>query len=435
MSIYDSLLADVQLPRFRKIHMEVPKGKIRREEIDGIVRERMTECAVLARLKPGETVAVGVGSRDIRNYDRIVRSVIDVLKEAGAKPFIFPAMGSHAGATAEGQEGLLRDRGISEETMGIPIRSSMETLIIGKTPHGLPVYFDRNAAGADWIVTVGRVKPHTDFHGAHESGLYKMLAVGCGKQVGAAVCHSGGYGLMERNVTEIAEVVLQEKRLLLGIAVIEDAFGDTYRLEAVSGERFGEEDTRLLAEAKRLVPRIPFHKIDMLVLNEFGKDISGAGMDPNVTGRLGAAGDEKPYADRIVALDLTEGSHHNFAGIGNADVITQRFFEKVDFLETYPNCITSRDLAGMKLPAVMPNDRNAVRIALHTIPGGASGCGWRIVWMKNTLGLGTFLISEALVGEARGNPLLRVDGKAFEIRFDDQGNLCQDMLVCFDGIN
>ena len=374
-----------------------------------------------------------MGSRDIRNYDRIVKSVVDVLRETGAKPFIFPAMGSHAGATGEGQRGLLRDRGISEETMGIPIQSSMETVIIGNTPHGLPVHFDQNAAGADWIVTVGRIKPHTDFHGAHESGLYKMLAVGCGKQVGAAVCHSGGYGLMERNVTEIAEIVLQEKRLLLGIAVIEDAFGDTYRLEAVPGERFGEEDTRLLAEAKQLVPRIPFHKIDMLVLNEFGKDISGAGMDPNVTGRLGTAGDEKPYADRIVALDLTEESHHNFAGIGNADVITQRFFDKVDFLETYPNCITSRDLAGVKLPAVMPNDHNAVRIALHTISGGAPVGGWRIVWMKNTLGLGTFLISEALVGEVHANPLLRVDGEAFEISFDNQGNLHRDMLICFNG--
>ncbi len=431
MDIYDKLLDGVVLPRFVRAHYQAVRGTIRREDIPALVRKTMTERHVLDRLKPGDSVAVGVGSRDINNYDCIVKAVLDVLKEAGAEPFIFPAMGSHAGSTAEGQRGLLKDRGISEETMGVPVYSSMEAVVVGRTPHGLPVHMDRYAASADWIVTIGRVKPHTDFHGPHESGLFKMLAVGCGKQIGAAVCHSGGYGRMGQNVAEIAAEVLGKCRVLFGMAVIEDAFRGTYKLEAVRGEDYPEEDTRLLAEAKALVPRIPFAKIDMLVLNEFGKDISGAGMDPNVTGRLGPSGIEAPYADRIVVLDLTEASHHNFAGIGAADVITQRFMKKVDFLETYPNCITSRDLAGMKLPVAMPNDLNAVRIGLQTIPGAVPEGGWRIVWMKNTLGMDTFLISEALVKEAERNERLKVEKDMFELRFDGEGNLKADMMELF----
>ena len=431
MAIYDQLLESTKLPGFVKAHLDIPCGDINQNNVGDLVRETIAKRGVLARLKPGQTVAVGVGSRDIVYYDRIVRAVVDVLKAACGKPFIFPAMGSHGGSTAEGQYRILESRGISEESMGVPILSSMDTVIIGETPHGLAVHIDKNAAKADWIVTIGRIKPHTDFHGRHESGLYKMLAVGCAKQAGASVCHSGGYGLMERNIVEIGTVVLTKSRILFGFGVIEDACRGLYKLAAVPPECYEEEDASLLEESRQFVPRIPFQKIDMLVLNEFGKDISGAGMDPNVTGRTGITTMLEPYADRIVVLNLTEASHHNFAGIGKADVITQRFMDKVDFLETYPNCITSGDLSGMKLPVVMPNDLFALKIALHTIPGGRPAGGWRIVWMKNTLGMDTFLISEALVKEAERNERLKVEKDMFELRFDGEGNLRADMMELF----
>ena len=431
MSVYDTLLSSVQIPRFVKAHLEVPRGAISRDGLFDIIKNRIEERRLLERLKPGDTVAVGVGSRDINNYDCIVKSVVDILKSAGGRPFIFPAMGSHGGSTAEGQRRILESRGITEEFAGVPIRSSMETVSLGVTAGGLPVYMDKNAAGADWIVTVGRIRPHTDFHGRHESGLYKMLAVGCGKQKGAAVCHSDGKALMERNITEIASEVLKKKRILFGMAIVEDAFRQTYRIEAVPQDRYDEEDARLLCEAKSLIPRVPFAKVDLLVLNEFGKDISGAGMDPNVTGRFGPDSRLEPFIERIAALDLTEASHHNFVGIGNADVITQRFMDKADFLETYPNGITSRDLDGMRLPVVMPNDRNAVQLALHTMPQKMPEKGWRIVWMKHTLGFNTFLISEALAGESLKNPALKTEDERIDILFDDQGNLDPSMYNIF----
>lgn len=423
MDIFDKLLEGVKIPAFAPVHFEIEHGTIRREEIPGIVEEGIRRQGLLSRLKEGDTVAVTAGSRGIHNYDQVVKSVVDVLKKAGARPFIFPAMGSHGGAVSEGQLRILEGYGITEETMGVPVISSMETVQIGETPHGLPVHMDKNAASADFIVPVGRVKPHTDFRGRHESGLYKMLAIGCGKQHGADICHSRGYGEFSRNISEIAEVMLEKKKILFGMAIVEDAFHGTYSLTAVPPEKFEEEDARLLVKAKELVPHIPFEKINVLILNRFGKNISGAGMDPNVTGRSGSLPAEKPFVDRIVVLDLTEESHNNFAGIGIADVITRRFFDKISFTETYPNGITSRDLASLKIPTVMSNDRNAIRAALQTVSGQMPEEGWRVVWMDDTLGLESFFISESLVEEAERNPALQVESRRVVPEFDGEGNV------------
>ena len=423
MDIFDKLLEGVKIPAFAPVHFEIEHGTIRREEIPGIVEEGIRRQGLLSRLKEGDTVAVTAGSRGIHNYDQVVKSVVDVLKKAGARPFIFPAMGRHGGAVSEGQLRILEGYGITEETMGVPVISSMETVQIGETPHGLPVHMDKNAASADFIVPVGRVKPHTDFRGRHESGLYKMLAIGCGKQHGADICHSRGYGEFSRNISEIAEVMLEKKKILFGMAIVEDAFHGTYSLTAVPPEKFEEEDARLLVKAKELVPHIPFEKINVLILNRFGKNISGAGMDPNVTGRSGSLPAEKPFVDRIVVLDLTEESHNNFAGIGIADVITRRFFDKISFTETYPNGITSRDLASLKIPTVMSNDRNAIRAALQTVSGQMPEEGWRVVWMDDTLGLESFFISESLVEEAERNPALQVESRRVVPEFDGEGNV------------
>lgn len=271
MDIFDKLLEPIKIPNFVPVHFEIEHGMIQREDIADIVEKSIRESGAVSRLKEGDTVAVAAGSRGINNYDEVVRSVVDVLKKAGARPFVFPAMGSHGGAVAEGQRRILEGYGITEETMGVPIIASMETVQIGETPHGVPVYIDKHAAEADFIVPVGRVKPHTEFRGRHESGLYKMLAIGCGKQHGADICHSRGYGEFARNIVEIAEVMMQEKNILFGMAIVEDAFHGTYSLTAVPPEKFDEEDAALLVKAKELVPRIPFDKIDVLILNQFGK--------------------------------------------------------------------------------------------------------------------------------------------------------------------
>ncbi len=423
MNIFEKLFQEVEIPELIPVRYHLPMGTIREEEIRTYIERSLKERNLLDRILPGQTAAVAVGSREIPHMDRIARCVVELIKERGAHPFIFPAMGSHGGATAEGQRELLAGFGITEETMGVPIKSSMETVRIAETPDGLPVHIDKNADGADCIIPLGRVKPHADFRGKIESGLMKMLTIGCGKQYGANLCHSLGMENMSRNVTAVAREILKHKNVPFGIAIMEDALHHLYKLEAVPGERFEEEEPELLLEAKSLIPGIPFEKVDVLVLEEIGKDCSGAGMDPNVTGRSQSLGVWKPYIERIAILNLSEKSHHNGAGVGGGDVTTRRFLDKMDFDITYPNGITSHDLQGIKIPAVMPNDRTAVKMALETCIGADSPEGFRMVWMKNTLCLDSFFISPALLAEARTDPDLEILGEARPVSFDEAGNI------------
>ena len=432
MDIYDLLLKDVPIPRFVCARYQVKAGDIRREDIPLLVRERIARRGVLKPIRPGDTVAVAAGSRGIHNYDAVVRAVVVELIAAGARPFIIPAMGSHGGATAEGQREVLAGYGIIEETMGVPVVSCMETTRIGTTADGIPVHIDSCAAKADWIVPVNRIKPHTDFRGPHESGLMKMLAIGCGKQFGANLCHTRGFGEMARNVTGIASTILDTGRVLFGLAVIEDALDGTYKLEAIPGERIPDEEEALLLEAKALIPGLPFEKVDALILTEIGKEISGSGMDSNVTGRSSNLGTWKPFVDRIAVLDLTELSHHNGVGMGLADVTTKRFFDKFRFEATYPNGITSHDLSSLKLPPVMPSDLAAIRMMLHSLPDVERPNGPRVVWMRNTLCIQSFLISESLAEEASAIPGMSVGESIGDIPFDEAGNIrFGDLEDCF----
>ncbi len=432
MDIFEILLKDVPLPRFVRVENQVKTGDISRADIPDLIRERMAKRDVLKRVKPGDRVAVAVGSRGIHNHDAIVRAIVTQLQKVGAQPFIIPAMGSHGGATAEGQLEVLAGYGITEETMGVPVISSMETTRVGRTPSGIEVHIDSHAAGADWIVPVNRIKPHTDFLGPHESGLMKMLTIGCGKQYGASLCHTRGFPEMAKNVTEIGHVILATGRVLFGLAVIEDALDLTYKLEAIPGEAIADEETQLLQEAKALIPRLPFEKVDALILTEIGKEISGSGMDPNVTGRSSNLGTTRPFLDRIAVLDLTELSHHNGVGMGLSDVTTRRFFDKFRFEATYPNGITSHDLSSLKLPPVMPSDRTAIQMMLHSLPEVARPNGPRVVWMRNTLSVKSYLISEALAREAASIPGMRVTQSVGEIPFDESGNIrFGELANCF----
>ena len=423
MNIFEKLFAGTEIPELYPVDFSLPKGSIQRKEISVIILNQLKELNLASRIKPGMSVAITAGSREITNIDQVIRTVVDFVKSCDGNPFIFPAMGSHGGATAEGQLEVLAGYNITEETMGCPIRSSMETVQISTTADGLPVHIDKYASEADAIIPIGRIKPHTDFHGKYESGLMKMLTIGLGKQFGANLCHSLGMSNMPKNISAYAGEVLRLKNVIFGVGIIEDAFHATYKLTVLPGERIQEDEPALLQEAKSLVPCIPFEKIDVLVLDEIGKDVSGAGMDPNVTGRSQAMGISQPFVERIAVLDLTDKSHNNGAGIGGADVTTQRFYEKFNMEVTYPNCITSHDLNGMKLPAVMTSDKLAVKLAVESCIDKNEELGIRLVWMKNTLHLDHFYVSKALLPDVEAHPQMKQSGDAFEVTFDESGNV------------
>ena len=354
----------------------------------------------------------------------LVRTVIAELLAMGAVPFVVPAMGSHGGATAEGQTALLASLGVTETSIGCPIISSMETVQLGVMGEsGLPVLMDRQAMAADGIVVINRVKPHTSFSGPIESGLVKMITIGLGKQKGADSCHSFGFGKMAHNIVAMAEIKLREAPFLFGLASIENAYDKVARVIAVPAEDILAAEPALLAEAKANMPRIQFTPLDVLIVDRMGKEFSGAGMDPNITGRP-----DTPYVTMTQSvgimgvLDLSDISHGNASGMGLADVCTRRMFNKIDFEATYGNAITSAVLAGARVPVIVDSDRAVVQIAVRTC-GCPDRSRLRLVRIKNTLHLETILISESMLDEARGNPDISVLGPAEEWTFDAQGNL------------
>ena len=421
MDIYDQLLQGVPIPALWPVGFDIPRGEISPEDIPELIHLLFASHPEADKLR-GASVAVTAGSREISSISLILRCVVTELRQRGASPFLIPAMGSHGGATAQGQRKVLEHYGITEASIGCPIRSTMETIILTTTSDGLPVHLDKYAYEADCIFPIGRIKPHTDFHGKYESGLVKMLAIGCGKQAGAHACHSMGMANMSESILACAKIILARKTVPFGLAILEDAAHGTFDLELIPGKDILVREAALLETARSLVPRIPFDKVDVLVLEEIGKNISGPGMDPNVTGVSAALGVSAPYIDHIAVLGLSEQTDHNAAGLGLADVTTKQVFDSIDFEKTYPNCMTSHDLHGIKIPAVMPSDRNAVRLAIDAAPiKDKVGC--RLVWMENTLHPDRFLVSESLVPEVRRHPKLRLLGQGAVPLFDSQGAL------------
>lgn len=421
MSIFDELLADNQVPKFVRVHHEMDHSHI--EDIEASVAQALRREGTLDRIKPGDSVCITAGSRDVANIARIIRAICDEVKTVGGKPFIIPAMGSHGGANALGQRRIIEGYGITEEAMGVPIKASMDTQVIAYSENGLQIHLDKFANAADFLIPVGRIKAHTDFRGEVESGICKMIVIGMGKQHGAYQCHKLGFKNMAHNVKEFARCVIEKKPNMFAIGLIENAYHQTCRIEAIPADRILEEEPPLLEYAKSRMARIPFDKADILIVDETGKDISGAGMDPNVTGRSPVLGISRPYFQRIAVLDLTDASHGNFGGLGSADVTTQRLYKKIDFEQTYPNGITAAEPLAVRLPAVMPSDRTAIQFALRT----ATDCDWksgpRVVWLKNTLSLSEFYISEALVEDAQKLDSVTILSQPQEIVFDEDGNI------------
>ena len=413
----EELLTGVEPPQVALVEQEVDApGAL--ADIRAAVGEALRSVEL-----PTGSVAIGVGSRGVGRIDEVVAALVGFLKEAGADPFVVPAMGSHGASTAEGQAEVLAHLGVSEEGVGCPVRATMEAVKVGETPAGVEVFMDRNAYEADSVVVVNRIKPHTAFRGEVESGPTKMLAIGLGKQKGAHSVHAAGWAKIHETIPEAARVAVEGGKVAFGLAVLENADEVPYRVAAIPAEKLEESEAPLLEEAKRNLLRLPFEEIDVLVVDEIGKNISGDGADPNVTGRY-----PTPYAsggpavERLVFLDLTPETGGNANGLGMADVVTERLVSKMDRPATYLNALTSTTPSPVKIPMVMPNDRMAIAAAL-TMCAGVSPPRARLVRIKNTLKLRRLWVSEPLLEGVGAGERLRVVEEPSPMRFDADGSL------------
>lgn len=414
---------DFPLPRMSTVRQKFEAEKL--ADIAGAIRQEFKRPEVRAKVISGQVVAVGCGSRGVANIALIARTVIEELKALGAKPFIFPCMGSHGAATAEGQRKVLESYGITDAASGAPVRATMETTIVGHLDDGTPVHMDKYAAEADAVIVINRIKPHTAFRGPTESGLTKMLAIGIGKIVGAATYHAHGMDTFPTLLPKVRDVNITQRNVLFGVGVVENAYDETAHIEVILAQKLASREPELQAMAKRMMPQLYFDEIDVLVIDEMGKNISGAGFDPNITGRNRRAiqWEAKPMVKKIAVLGLTKATAGNSTGVGGADVITLRIFKELDVASTYANVITSMNLDGAAIPIVMNNDHDAIALAVKTVVRvKPEDC--RIVRIRNTLHISEIQVSDALLPEVRRQPdRFEIMGAAAAWPFDAQGNL------------
>jgi len=399
----------------------------RLEDIPGAVQRELLSSGIASRLHPGARVAIGVGSRGISNLAEIVRSVVDFFAAGGFRPFLFPAMGSHGAATAAGQAKVLAQYGIDESTMGCPVVSRFDVISLGRTPHRIETFAGKDAWESDGIFVVNRVKWHTSFEGAIESGVSKMLALGVGKIEGARCCHGHARRLgMEAVIRSVAGHLLASGKILGGLAVIEDAYHDTAQVNALAADGLVEREVELLRLVKSWMGKLPVPALDVLIVDEIGKNISGTGMDLKVVNR-GVHGQYNPWPDtprveRIFIRSLSELSYGNGVGIGLADVIHNRVLERIDVNAGRINATTSGSLAAVRTPLHFPSDRECLELLSATVGKFESG-DVTMGWIRNTLDLEMVALSENLAGEIEKNPALEIAGPPFALAFDRDGNL------------
>ncbi|MFB0845704.1 lactate racemase domain-containing protein [Paenibacillus oleatilyticus] len=421
MSVLRTLLQDIPIPQMVRIRQKFDGTRLDRPAED--LERELEKPGAIDRIKPGQQVAVAVGSRGVANIAAFTRTTIDAIKRAGAHPFIVPCMGSHGGATAEGQKEVLHHLGVTEEAMGAPIRSTMEVVQIDQLPNGLPVYVDKYAYEADAIVVINRVKPHTAFRGKIESGIMKMISIGLGKQKGAEACHQLGFKYMAENVPAMARIMLEKLPILFGVALVENAYDETCIVEVLPAPQVEEREMVLLEIAKARLPKILFDQIDVLVIDYIGKNISGDGMDPNITGRY-----PTPYAhggpdvSKMVVLDTTPETKGNANGVGTADFTTQRLVDKMDLAATYANGLTSTVCAPTKIATTLENDLYAIKAAVKTC-NILDYTQCRLVRIQDTLHLGEIEISVNLLEEAKLHPDIEILTEPYDLSFNSEGNL------------
>jgi hypothetical protein len=417
-------LADVPLPPMARLRLTHP-SRDAVPDIAAAVDEALARSRRFGDLPQGASVAVAVGSRGIAHIPKVVAAAVKHLKQRGFAPFIIPAMGSHGGATAEGQAGVLAHLGVTEETVGAPVRATMETVEYGATLHGIPCRFDKNAAGADAVLCINRVKAHTSFDRPIESGLTKLIAVGLGKQAGAQNVHRLGPRGYTEVLPALARIAIEHSPIAYGIALVENADKQLTVIEGAEPHDFAATDERLLKLAKSLAPRLPFEQLDGLVVEWIGKEISGAGMDPAVVGRVGIRSvpdPGHPYVNKLAVLGVTEDSYGNGVGLGNADYTTRKVANGVDLLPMYMNSITAGGTEGARMPAVMPDDRTVLQAMVATC--------WRsdlenarLCQIRSTLYLHEILVSQALLQEIEGRSDVKCLSEPAPLEFSAAGEL------------
>jgi len=419
------LLNDVKIPKMFRARQTFERSRILPSEIREAVWREMKQEVFAKKIKPGMQIAITAGSRGIANVDLITKAIVDFVKFRGGIPFIVPAMGSHGGATAAGQIEVLAGYGITETAMQCEIRSSMETVELGDSARGTPVAIDRNACQSDGIIISCRLKPHNAFRGSYESGPCKMMTVGLGKQVGAERVHGGGMGVIAENIPAMAQVILEQAPILFAIPCIENAYDETCKIEAILPEHILAREPELLKYAFLKMPRLIVEECDVLIVDEIGKNYSGTGVDPNITGTFSTE-----YAtgginvQRTCMLNLSEPSHGNALGVGLASAITSKIFTAIDAEAMYPNCITSTVLSSARIPCVLPDDKEAIQLCIRTCTG-IDRDQVQIVRIPNSLRIAEIMLSEGYYEDVRNKKYPGVEAlePPRELKFNAAGNL------------
>jgi len=394
------------------------------KDIEAALRDELDRSAL--GIDRGKRIAIAVGSRGIANIACIVKQIVSWVAQQGGEPFIVPAMGSHGQATAEGQQRVLEGYGLTEAYIDAPIRSSMKVIELPRGDLDVPVFMDELTSQADGTIVVNRVKPHTSFHGRYESGLMKMIAIGLGKHAQAAAIHSLGVPGLRDLMPKVARQIIAHGNILMGVGIVENAYHEMLKIRVLPVRDIEAEEPQLLELARANMPKLPMDTLDLLIVDEMGKDISGLGMDPNVIGRLKIRGESEPASPNIkviVVRDLSSGAHGNVIGMGLADIATRRLYEKIDFKAVYENVLTSTFLERGKVPIIAETDRQAIEFAFQAL-GSIDPANARIARIKNTLRLDMLLVSQAVLREIEDRAEIEVLGPVAE-PFDGQGQMCE----------
>ena len=421
MSQINEILDNIKLPQIMKVSQTFDNTKL--DDVEGDLNQKLIDKNIKDKIKPGMKIAITGGSRGISFYKELMKTIVSFVKKCGATPFIVPSMGSHGGGTSEGQENMLKKLGITKESVGCEIISSMDVVEVGRTSKDLPVYIDKNAANADGIILLNRVKLHTSFRGKYESGLIKMMAIGLAKRKGADMTHFLRYENMAENLVEVGKIALNNLNIICGVASIENGYNEVADLFVLNKDEILQEEPKILEKSKRLMPRIYLDDIDVLIVNEIGKNISGTGVDTNIVGRFHTnAASGGPNTVKLGFLDISEKSGGNGNGMGLADFVSKKFFRKIDFESTYINAITSTEPNSVKLPLVLDNDK-------YVFQGCVKLCGVKniqdikLVIINNTKELDEIYMSKSAFENTVDKSKVKKESELFDIPFDEEGNL------------
>lgn len=421
MDVIGSMLDNIEVPKFARIKQFFDTTKI--DDVEKHINLQFQREDIKRTIKANQTIGITVGSRGLANLKDIVKFLCSNIKDLGATPIILPSMGSHGGAIAEGQADFIRGLGITEEYVGAEIKSSMEVINLGTTETGLKVYYDKIASELDGVIVLGRIKAHTDIDGEIESGLHKMIAVGLGNHLGAQVVHAMGLGKAAPRIISVARHALKHGNIIFGVGLLENAYDETSHIEFIPTAKIAESEAELLIRSKKQLPKFLFNDIDVLIVDEIGKNISGNGMDPNIIGR-GMIGykNKEIRINKIVTLDTTKESGSNAFGVGLSDVTTKRIFDKLETDAMYANAVTAIAIIGARIPIAMSSDKRAIQLAIRAVCSEEPE-NLRIVRIKDTLSMSEMFVSESLLNEVKNNEKIEILSEPESFEFDEQGNL------------